>query len=337
MKRKGYVLERIADADNLRLAFWKAQKGKSAKEDVNIFRASLDSNLMEIRNNLLNGTYRCGNYHFFTIYDPKKRVICAASFAERVLHHAIMNVCAQDFENRQIPFSYACRKGKGTFAALEQAARYQKKYSWYLKLDVRKYFDSIDHLLLLEKLKRIYKDANMIELFRQIIDSYHAQDNRGLPIGNLTSQYFANHYLSFADKFATETLHIPAYIRYMDDMMLWANEKNILLEKGEQFRQFINENLRLSLKPFIMNRTEYGLPALGFLIYPNTIRLNKSSRNRYASKMKICTALLNEGKIEESEYARRVLSMYGFISHANSLGYARHILKEDWIPKALTV
>jgi len=195
MKRRGYLIEQIADPDNLRLAFWKAQKGKSCKKDVVAFREHLDANLLQIRNSLLSDSYRCGYYHYFTIYDPKKRVICAANFSERVLHHAIMNVCACDFENRQMSHSYACRKGKGTFAALEQAARYQKKYQWYLKLDVRKYFDSIDHDVVFSQLQRMYKDERFLNLMNQIIDSYHASDGKGVPIGNLTSQYFANHYL----------------------------------------------------------------------------------------------------------------------------------------------
>ena len=165
MKRKGYLIEQIADPENLRMAFWKAQIGKSAKKDVAAFREHLDVNLLKIRNQILEGSFRFGNYHYFSIYDPKERVICAAEFRERVLHHAIMNICALDFENRQIPYSYACRKGKGTFAALQKAAYYQKTYQWYLKLDVRKYFDSIDHEVLFSQLQRIYKDEQLLNFF----------------------------------------------------------------------------------------------------------------------------------------------------------------------------
>ena len=211
MKRKGFILEQIADPDNLRLAFLKAQIGKSTKKDVISFREHLDTNLLQIRNQLLDGSYRCGNYHYFTVFDPKERVICAAEFSERVVHHAIMNICAVDFENKQITYSYACRKGKGTFAAIKQAACYQKKYAWFLKLDVRKYFNSIDHAILFSQLQRMYKDEAFLNLLWQIIiDSYHATDEKGVPIGNLTSQYIANHYLSYADKYLTEQLRQQA-------------------------------------------------------------------------------------------------------------------------------
>jgi len=326
MKRKGYIIEQIADPDNLRLAFWKAQIGKSTKKDVVAFRQNLDANLMQMRNQLLDGSFHFGKYHYFSIYDPKERVICAADFGERVVHHAIMNICAVDFENRQIPYSYACRKGKGTFAALKQAYNCQKKYQWYIKLDVRKYFDSIDHEVLFSQLHRIYKDKKLLNLFWQIIDSYHAHDEKGVPIGNLTSQYFANHYLSFADKFATEQLGLTAYVRYMDDIFLWSNERDSILEKGKRFESFINNTLLLSLKPAVINKTEHGLPALGFQLFPNEIRLNARSRKRFADKLLRYNNMLINNDINEFQYAQNVLSLYGFISHAKHKGFSRSII-----------
>jgi hypothetical protein len=328
MKRKGYIFEQLTDIDNLRLAFWNAQKRKCIKPDIVLFRKNLDANIVQIRNELLEDSFQFGNYHYFTVYDPKKRLICAATFNERVVHHAILNICATDFDNRQLPYSYACRKGKGTFAAVEQAAVYQKKHQWYLKLDVRKYFDSIDHKILFETVQNSYKDKKLLSLFYKIIDSYHAQDNKGVPIGNLTSQYFANHYLSFADKFAVEKLHIPAYVRYMDDMLLWSNDKNELLEKGKQFESFMEEHLKLTLKPFIFNKVEHGLPALGFLLYPNQIRLNQRSKQRFSTKLQQYCALLEHNEIGESEFGRNVLALYGFINHANSRGFSKYIVRK---------
>jgi hypothetical protein len=333
MKRKGYMIEQIADPDNLRSAYWKAQRGKSTKRDVVAFRSNFDANIRNLSRQLLDGSCQLGNYNYFTIYDPKRRVICAAAFDERVVHHAIMNVCAQDFENRQSPWSYACRKGRGTFAALEQAARNQRRYKWHLKLDARKYFDSIDHAILFAKLQRMYKDPKLLDLFRRIIDSYHASDDKGLPIGNLTSQYFANHYLSFADKYAVEQLRIPAYIRYMDDMLLWSDDRVELSEKGRLFEQFIHDELQLLLKPPVINKTAHGLPALGFLLKPNQIRLNRRSRTRYASKLKTLINNLNNSIISEQQFAQNVLSLYGFISHAtNAAGFSRKTLNSEALP-----
>ncbi|MCL2073320.1 MAG: RNA-directed DNA polymerase [Marinilabiliaceae bacterium] len=328
MKRKGHIFEQIVCPDNLRLAFWKAQKGKSCKKDIIEFRKNLDANLLLLRKQLLDGTHRCGNYHFFTIYDPKQRVICAADFSERVLHHAIMNICSIDFENRQMPFSYACRNGKGTFAAIKHAACYQKNFNWYLKLDIRKYFDTIDHNILFSQLELMYKDKQFLNLLWQIIDSYHAQDGKGVPIGNLTSQYFANHYLSFGDKYLVEKLRLLKCIRYMDDILLWSNNREELIEKGLLFEHFLNNTLLLELKPFIHNKSQHGMPALGFMIYPTQIMLNKRSKNRFASKLERNENLRITDKISEFMYSQSVLSLYGFISYANHKGFARSVIKK---------
>jgi len=327
MRRKGYIFEQIIDPDNLRQAFWNAKKGKSTKKDIISFTKNFDFNLLQIYNQLFGGTFRFGKYNYFTIYDPKERVICAADFRERLIHHAIMNICNEDFEKRQIPFSYACRRGKGTFSALNQAAIYQKKYKWYLKLDIRKYFDTIDHNVLFSQIQRMYKDEKLLNLLWLIIDSYHSRDNKGLPIGNLTSQYFANYYLSFADKYIVEKLQIPAYVRYMDDIILWANDRNELVDNGILLEKFINSNLLLSFKPFILNKVEHGLPALGFIIFPKETLLNSRSKKRFATKLKQCSNLLNNNLIDEFNYSQRVLSLYGFISHSKYKGFARTLIK----------
>lgn len=158
MKRAGNLYQKIAEHENLRLAFWKAQRGKSGKHDILRYREHLDENLKQLRGELLNGDIDIGHYHYFTIYDPKERMICAADFRERVLHHAIINICEPYFEAYQIYDSYACRKGKGLDVALRRAQFFCRKFDWYLKLDVHKYFDSIEHDKLLCLLDRRFKD-----------------------------------------------------------------------------------------------------------------------------------------------------------------------------------
>lgn len=332
MKRASYLFEKILDPNNLRIAFCKAQKGKSSKQYIQLFKENLDENLLHIRTDLLNNNYCFGDYNYFPVFDPKRRIICAAPFEDRIIHHAIMNICSIHFENHQISNSYACRKGKGTFAALEKATYFQKRYEWYLKLDVRKYFDSISHDILFEKLQRLYKDNRLLDMLYQIINSYHARDGYGIPIGNLTSQYFANHYLSFADKYVTVDLSTSAYIRYMDDIIIWGNDKSALLNTGYLLNEFIENQLDLKLKPFIFNRTSHGLPALGFIVYPNQTRLNKRSRSRYVSKFLRYTEELNNDTINEIEFSQRILSLYGFINHANSKGFAKNILQKHGHP-----
>jgi len=255
MKRTNNLLPKITDYDNLHLAFWKARKAKDGIDYVENYRQFLDFNLNNLSNEISNGAVSVGNYNYFKVFDPKERLICAAQFSERVLHHALMNVCHPYFEKYQIYDSYASRKNKGTYAAIERAAQYQNSHSWFLKLDVRKYFDSINHTILICQLQKMFKEEKLIKTFRDIISSYSTLFGKGLPIGNLTSQYFANHYLAFSDHFVKEKLQVKAYVRYMDDMVLWGNDKSVLIEKGKQLEQFLDEKLQLNLKIFCVNKT----------------------------------------------------------------------------------
>ncbi len=172
MKRKGNLFRAIAETENLDLAFWKAQRGKSGKREVMEFRSRLRENLLQLREELSTGNYELGNYHCFTIRDPKERVICAADFRERVIQHAVMNICEPFFEKYQIFDSYACRKGKGVDACLARTQYYCRRYRWYLKLDIHKYFDSIHHKTLLQILARRFKDPELLNFFARLLDTY---------------------------------------------------------------------------------------------------------------------------------------------------------------------
>ncbi|MDD3858960.1 MAG: reverse transcriptase domain-containing protein [Bacteroidales bacterium] len=327
MKRENNLITLIADPDNLRLAFWKARKAKEGKIEVAEFRKCLDKNLLSLRNELLTGNVVIGDYQYFTIYDPKERLICDASFRERVLHHALMNVCHENFEKYQIFDSYASRIGKGTYAAIERAKIFQKKYRWFLKLDVRKYFDSINHAKLKVLLTKRFKDKMLLQVFFQIIESYSTGVGKGLPIGNLTSQYFANHYLAVADHYIKEKIQAPAYVRYMDDMVIWSDDKTKLLNIGKDFQAFIESELRLTLKPFCLNSSEKGLPFLGYTIYPEKVLLNGESRNRFVVKMKNYYFKLNTNVWDQKEYQNHVIPLIAFINHANSFGLRQKLMQ----------
>ncbi|MBC7507730.1 MAG: RNA-directed DNA polymerase [Ferruginibacter sp.] len=332
MKRTNHILEQVADMDNLYLAFWKAKKEKPANSEMLAYQQQLQVNLLQLSNQVLTAGVCIGNYHYFKIYDPKERQICAAAFSERVLHHALMNICHDSFEKYQVYDSYASRKGKGIYAALERAACYQKKYKWYLKLDIRKYFDSINHDVLAQQLKKRFKEKNLLKIFASIINSYATNEKTGLPIGNLTSQYFANHYLAVSDHFIKEKLHCTAYVRYMDDMVLWDNCKEALMEKGRQLNNFIQQKLLLQLKLFCLNSTKKGLPFLGYLVFNDTISLNKNSRTRFIKKMKNYTYNLSAGLWSQQDYQRHVLPLVAFTQHANSFGFRKKALQQtEWV------
>ena len=327
MKRRGQLLEQIADLNNLYEAFYKAQKGKHSKPYVCAYREQLEENLQILRHQITSGAVETGNYHTFIIYDPKKRLICATPFAQRVLHHALMNVCHASFEKHQIAGSFASRSGKGTYAALDQARKHNQRYRWFLKLDVRKYFESIDHAILKQQLHRLFKDQPLLRLFEQIIDSYSTAEQKSVPIGNLTSQYFANHYLSVADHYIIRVLQVPAYVRYMDDMVLWHHDKETLLATGYRFQEYFAKELLLELKPFCLNETRKGLPFLGYLLYKDQVRLAPRSKKRFIATSLLYDAKLQTGQWSQKEFANHAMPLVAFTEYANAREFRKNVYR----------
>lgn len=321
VKRVGNLMERIASLENLHEAFLRASRGKSGKKSVVSFREHLDENLLRIRQQLLEGSYELGKYHFFTIHDPKKRTICAASFPDRVVFHALMRICHPVFDNYQIFDSYASRVGKGTYKALERAQYFCGRYTWFAKLDVCKYFDSIHHDVLRHQLCRLFKDSRLLLLFDRILESYSVTEKRGLPIGNLTSQYFANHYLSLADHYAKEQLRVKAMVRYMDDVLIFSDSCEELKRQIGDLMRYVEDGLRLDLHTPIVNRTRFGVPFLGYTVRSSHLRLGLRSRRRFVSKMKGLSYLLNEGNIGEQEFTTRATCLFAFIEKAEVKGF----------------
>lgn len=291
--------------DNLLLAFWKAQRGKSRKTDVCEFRKNLLDNIEFMRQELIEKNVSLGDYHYFTIHDPKKRVICAASFRERVLHHAIINVCGDYFERYQIYDSYACRLGKGQTAAIPRAQLFSRRFPWFVKFDIHKYFDTIDHSIVKQLLRRLFKDCDVLRLLDRIIDTYSVTDGKGIPIGNLTSQYFANMYLGKADHFIKRDLKCGGFVRYMDDFICFAQSKEEANRLKKRVEEFLYEQLKLELNPVIINKTQHGFPFLGFRVLPNSLRLLKNTKRRFLDKIKQADA-------------RQMQSLLAFVNRAET-------------------
>ncbi len=327
------MTEKIADPENLQLAYYKAQKGKAEKTVVFEYGKRLQENLRVLREQILSGAVETGSYHYFTIYDPKKRLICAAPFGQRVSHHALMNICHPFFEKVQIFDSYASRPGKGTYAALERAKQFNMRFKWFLKLDFRKYFDNLEHTILKKQLHQLFKDSRLLTMFESIIDSYSVNQSKGVPIGNLTSQYFANHYLARADHFVKEILQIPAYVRYMDDLVLWHNNKEMLINAGLRLKQYSESELKLTLKPFCLNQNAHGLPFLGYLLYPDKIQLAHRSRIRFIKKLRIYENKLRAGIWTQNEYQNHVLPLIAFTEYANAKKFRTKIIAAFQIKK----
>ena len=317
MKRVGYLFDQVVEPDNLRLAFWKAQKGKSAKRVVQEFRLDLDTRLAEIRESFLSGDFKLGHYTYFPVFDPKERMICAAAFRERVMQHAVINVCEPYFEQRQIHDSYACRKGKGLDACLKRTTEFCRRYGWYLKMDVHKYFDSIPHNRLKVLMRKYFKDASLLSFFDAIIDSYRKMPGRGIPIGNLTSQYFANAYLGVLDHHVKEVLRVKGYVRYMDDFVVFADGNEALKALREDIAGFCGKELELEMNDSRMNTCRAGLRFLGYVARPDRIRLTLRAKRRFCFKL----ATANR---EESQVGAQAL--VAFTQRADAIGFRRKVI-----------
>jgi len=321
VKRYGDLFDRIIDPDNIKLAYYKACKGKRDTQAVKQFDVSLQSNLADLRSKLLHPQFVWGPYRYFKIYDPKERVISAASFDERILQHAIMNILDPCFERHYIHHSYACRKGKGTHRAVIRAFEWTRSRGWFLKLDIRKYFDSIDHKIVNTALQTLIKDQRVLALLDGLLASYQTVPGYGVPIGNLTSQYFANLYLSTLDHFILEELGFGAYVRYMDDFVLWGDNKPVLVEAAAAIKGYLESKLGLRLKVALVGKCKQGLPFLGFLIKSEGIFLLQKTKSRMISRANEIEQLLTYERITEYQAACRATSVNASVTIARSQAF----------------
>lgn len=311
MKRVGFLFDRIVDRDNLLLAYNKASRGKSFRSDRIAFAADLERNIRILRDGLIEGSYPVGCYTRFKIFDPKEREICAATFDERVLHHAVMNVCEPYFDKWMIFDTYASRKGKGQLKAVRRAREFSKNNRYFLKCDIRKYFDSIPHDRLITLLRRKFKDGKLLFWFKRIISSYEKTPGKGLPIGNLTSQHFANLFLDRIDR-----MYSP-YVRYMDDFIFWSDDKDGLKRLRDDVSAVLEDDLGLELKPVIINHSSAGIDFLGMRVFPDAVRMSRESLQRYRRK----SIQVMNGECDEALAQQRLTSLTAFVSQADSLAW----------------
>ena len=323
MKRLGGVYDAIWHWDNLRLAFWRAAKAARSGQAVRKFEASLEKNLQILQNDLQNEQVTSSGFTRFIIHDPKERMITAPSFRDRVLHHAIMNVCEPHFERWLVYDSYACRKGKGRLAALQRATKHAARHSWFLKLDIRKYFESIPHDRLLAALESKFKDRRLLALYAKLIDDgQYDRKGVGLPIGSLLSQHLANFYLNPVDRLCLEQLGVQGYVRYMDDFVLWSDDGPQLRRAWLKLGCFVREDLGLELKSKAhMNRTEHGMDFCGFRILPGWRVLNRRSRRRWGSRLREIDNLKDEG-IKQ----KRIQAIIAFANEGSSWQFRNRAL-----------
>jgi len=319
----------IPTFDNLLLATRKARMGKRYKEKTSKFEENLENEIIKLQHELTTKTYRPGKYRSFDIYEPKKRMISAAPYRDRVVHHALCNIIEPVFEPAFIFDSYANRKGKGTHRAILKYQHFARTYKYVLKADIQKYFPSIDHQTLKQAIRRKITCKDTLWLIEMIIDNSNPQEpvfnlfpgddlftaserRRGIPIGNLTSQFFANIYLNAFDHFIKETLRCKAYIRYVDDFVIFSNSKNELWEILRKCALFL-QNYRLVLHPkkSTVHRVRDGVEFLGHRVFPKCRLLKKQNIHRFKKRFRKMVRLFYAGKLTKEKLVCRYNSWQG--------------------------
>jgi RNA-directed DNA polymerase len=302
MKRTHIDLETIANRQNLALAAYKAARGKAKKPVIVDFFNDFDNALQTLGDSIRNGTTSLEPLHRFIIHDPKVREISAASFQDRVLHHAIMNIAGPRFDALQAHGSYACRINKGVHRALLDIQTGLRTCKWFGQVDIRSYFPSIEHDKLSRHLARIFKGQAFLALIDRILLQGAVTTGKGLPIGSLTSQYFANAYLSLSDQFLMDCPSVFKVVRYMDDIVWFCQTREQAFTTMAQLEEFLTQSLALSVKTSKrVGPSKEGIRFCGYRVKPGVILAGTRKLSRYRKAVRMLT------KEERSETKENLL------------------------------
>ena len=307
MKSYGGLWEHITAPENLLAAWGRVRKGHAGSQAVQEYAAEWEANLAGLRDDLLAGDYRPGEYRQFRMHDPKPRTISCAPVRDRVAHHALCGVITPLLERSFTEDSYACREGKGTHRACRRARELVRRNPWYCKIDVRHYFDSIEYDRLLAVLLPLFREHEVRSMIERIVRHPvpGMPEGRGLPIGNLTSQWFANAYLNGFDHFAKEGMRLPGYIRYMDDMAMFAETKAACWKTHDDAQEWLwqERGLELKAEATLVAPVSEGLPFLGLRVFPACWRLQRErflrTRRKFARRERACRhGLMDETRLQ---------------------------------------
>lgn len=344
------VYDGICEYEELYNSHLEARKGKRYRDDVMKFTDRLEENLIEIQNELIWQTYKVGQYRQFYVREPKLRLVMALQYRDRIVQWAIYRRLYEFYDKQFIEDSYACRRNKGSHRAadrlqywLRQVSRRPGKW-YYLKLDISKYFYRVDHAILLEILGRRIKDQRLMHLLERIINSEHTRfglptgfspedctedmwlADVGMPIGNLTSQLFANLYLNELDQLCKHELHIHYYIRYMDDVIILSDDKRSLGNLKEIIETYLHDALRLDLnKKTALRPCSLGVEFVGYHIWATHRKLKKQTARRIIRNVKRMCEEVAAGNMSKEAFDRTAASYRGVLLHCNSRGLRRKL------------
>lgn len=349
-RRHDNLFGQIANFEALSIAARKAMRGKRRKSGASMFQFQLEKELLRLEQELKDGTYCTGCYVEIQLKDPKKRLVSAAPFRDRVVQHALMNVVAPIFDTGFIHNSFANRVGKGTHRAIACYERYRNRYAFVLRCDIFRFFPAIDHQILKRDFRRRIKCAQTLALMDVIVDGSNAQEpvdihfpgddlltpmerRRGLPIGNLMSQFSANLYMNPLDHFATEVLRAP-YLRYVDDFALFHDDLTVLEHWRSEIESFlVGRRLKLHPRKTHITDTEAASQFLGFTLHGNGKRsLPDESIGRFKRRMRSLRDKISVGSISVEDAQIRVDAWIAHSEHGHARGLNRALLGKKGQP-----
>lgn len=331
MKTHKNLYPQIWSFENLLAAAKKAQRGKRREAEVYAFNAGLEQNLLQLQEELRDQTWKPGAYRDFYVYEPKKRLVSAAPYRDRVVHHALCRVLEPIWERMFIFDSYACRIGKGTHKAADRYTQFSRKARYVLKCDIRRYFENVDHAVLLGEISRYVKDQGVLWLVRTILESNGtrpaATPGRGIPIGNLTSQFFANVYLNRFDHWMKEEQGFSFYIRYVDDFVVLANEKAVLHQALAAIEaRLAAQGLSVHPAKRIVFPVAEGCDFMGYRIWPDHRRLRPKTGYHGRRKLVRLACRYGNGEVSLERVRSSVAAWIGHVRHADTWGLRRAVL-----------
>ena len=341
------LFHEVSSVSNLFVAWNEFKKGKRKKVDVAQFELHLEENIFRLHDELCSKTYRHDPYEDFYVCDPKRRHIHKASVKDRVMHQALFRVLYSIFDKHFIHDSYSSRDNKGTHKgvirlrdSVRKVSGNWKKKTWTLKCDVRKFFDSIDHSILRELITQKVTCEDTIWLIDSIFTSFHKEKGKGVPLGNVTSQLFANIYLDELDQYVKHTLRAKHYFRYSDDFVIVHHDKDFLENCVVLIKQFLEERLLLELHPqkVEIRKVSQGIDFLGYVILPHAVVLRTKTKRRIRRKMKEGIIAYRKEKLSLKVFRSMVSSYLGVFSHSRArktVSFLRMILNRLENDKAL--
>ena len=338
------IFDKIISLENLFSAWDKFKSDKQKKRDVQKFEWRLEENIFQLRRDLKYGRYKHGAYTSFYIHDPKQRHIHKAIVRDRILHHAVFAVLNPIFEPTFISNSLSCRIGKGTHKGIDilgktlrQVSSNSFKPCFALKCDIKKFFETVDHSILLSIIHKRIKDVDAIWLLKEIVESSISKystlfERKGLPLGNLTSQLFANIYLNEFDQFIKHKLKIKHYVRYTDDFVIVNGNKLYLENLIVSIRSFLSNELALELHPkkVTMRKFHQGVDFLGYILLPHHRLLRTKTKKRIFRKLKKKTEEYKNGVISKQTLEQSLQSYLGVLSHANAYKIGQKLKNQFW-------